>query len=466
MSKWQAIMGMPPRGQRTVISAVKPGRHQGWIDRLIAAALIWGIAQLMIVHQATAQVSSPPAVGTTGSAGVLSGTNWLVCRADSSTAWLTSSTGPGSEGVYDAIAACQSLGYATVAAFGGTCGTSCGYCGTPGLENYDGGGGPVTELSFTVQWQCAGTLASVDPTDTTKEETARFALDRARNLLRSQPDLTRLASGPQSPISVAISSSGDSIRMNLVTESSTWATLSGRFTNGTLSESQYIFGAIGQQWALSQGLTVGAMLQFDDSRLATNLSRIEGQGWLVGPYAVGKLASLPLYLEASLLWGRTDNTLTMSGAAPVDFGSDRSLATLKFSGVLPMGPATVYPSIAIAHTEDRQHGFIDAAGNTIDPQDVWLTEARYGANFSMPLPQADGRVLLTGGLFGVYGQSGGTGATTALTDALDGSSLSGNLGLDITLASGGKLSFGAYVDGIGASGEDTYGGSVRFSLKF
>lgn len=440
-----------------------------WIKHLIYAMLILSIAQLMTVYKVAAQVSSPPAIGTTGSAGVISGSNWQVCRADSNTAWVTSSTGVGTGGTYDTVAACQSLGYATVANFGGTCGTSCGYCGTPGQETYDGGGGSASSLSFTVHWQCAGALPSADPVDNTaveKEETARFALDRARNLLRSQPDLTRLTTGPQSPVSVAISSSGDAISMNLLTESSTWATLSGRFTDGSASESQYIFGAIGQQWELSEGLTVGAMLQFDSSRLDTNLSRVEGEGWLVGPYVVGKFASQPLFLEASLLWGRTDNTLTMSGAAPVDFDSARSLATLKFSGVLPAGSATVYPSIAVAHTADRQQGFIDAAGNSVEPQDVWLTEARYGATFSMPLPQADGRILLTGGLFGVYGQSGGSGTTTALTDAIDGSSLSGNLGLDITLASGGKLSFGAYVDGIGAAGEDTYGGSVQFTLKF
>lgn len=400
-----------------------------------------------------------PAVGTTGSAGVLSGNNWQVCRADANTAWVTS----GSGGAYDAIAACQSLGYATVTGFGGTCGDSCGYCGNAGAETYDGGGGSPSNLGFTVHWQCSGTFSNAGSVE---EEAARFALTRAANLLRSQPDLTRLVNGPQSPVSVSVSSSGDTVDLKLSTESSAWATLRASVGDGDASDSRYVFGAVGQHWALTEGLTVGAMLQYDDARTDTAASSVKGKGWLAGPYFVGKLSALPLYLEGSLLWGRSSNTLTMAGAAPVDFGSDRSLATLKFSGMVPMGRVTLYPSIAFAHTSDRQEGFLDAGGTPVAPQDVWLTEARYGASFSMPLPQSDGRITLTGGAFGVYTQSGGTGTTTALSDAFDGSSLSANLGLDVTLASGGKLTFGAFADGLGSTDATSYGGSVQFVYRF
>ena len=90
-----------------------------------------------------------PAVGTNGNAGVLSGNVWTVCRADANTAWVAS-TGSGQ---YNAVVACQSLGYSGVNAFGGNCGTVCGYCGSPN-ETYDGGGGPLPILAFTVHWRC------------------------------------------------------------------------------------------------------------------------------------------------------------------------------------------------------------------------------------------------------------------------------------------------------------------------
>jgi hypothetical protein len=91
-----------------------------------------------------------PAVGTTGTAGRISGDEWIVCRADASTAWLSADTG----GQYNPTVACQSVGYSSVDAWGGTWGYSCGYNNVPGNEYYDGGGGNATNLSYTVHWRC------------------------------------------------------------------------------------------------------------------------------------------------------------------------------------------------------------------------------------------------------------------------------------------------------------------------
>jgi len=92
----------------------------------------------------------PPAVGTTGNAGVNSGANWIVCRADAATAWVAANRG----GNYNPTTACNALGYRSVDAWGGTCGTVCGFCGMDGDETYDGAGGNATALTFTVHWRC------------------------------------------------------------------------------------------------------------------------------------------------------------------------------------------------------------------------------------------------------------------------------------------------------------------------
>lgn len=100
--------------------------------------------------EARAIASDIPAVGTTGGG---AGNPWIVCRADAATAFLSANSG----GNYDPTAICRSLGYTDYNAHGGTCGTVCGYCGTPGLERYDGAGGTGASgapLSFTVQWRC------------------------------------------------------------------------------------------------------------------------------------------------------------------------------------------------------------------------------------------------------------------------------------------------------------------------
>ncbi|MBN2566673.1 hypothetical protein JXB02_01140 [Candidatus Woesearchaeota archaeon] len=100
---------------------------------------------------------------------------WIVCRADESSAWVAAydsnmNIQPGDDysvgqpgGNYDTYAVCASLGYATVDAWGGTCGTVCGYCEAHygGYENYDFGSSP-SNLHSTVHWRCAQYVGPVD----------------------------------------------------------------------------------------------------------------------------------------------------------------------------------------------------------------------------------------------------------------------------------------------------------------
>lgn len=82
------------------------------------------------------------------------GSPYIVCRADTETAWVSANSG----GQYDALNICNSLGYTYLADWGGTCGTVCGYCGSGGLEHYDGTGYTNENfLSTTVTWLCSNT---------------------------------------------------------------------------------------------------------------------------------------------------------------------------------------------------------------------------------------------------------------------------------------------------------------------
>lgn len=92
-----------------------------------------------------------------------SGAPYVVCAADGSTAWL-SSTGYGGQYHYQYI--CQLQGYTGANLYGGTCGSTCGHCeqsttcSNPGTRTFDGSGlncgsdahGPI--LCQTVTWQC------------------------------------------------------------------------------------------------------------------------------------------------------------------------------------------------------------------------------------------------------------------------------------------------------------------------
>ena len=102
-------------------------------------------------------VSSPlalaiPHIGQSGTDSSYESSDWVVCRADQQTAWVSADSG----GEYDAVAVCQQLGYGGVDAWGGTCGSVCGYCGEQGNEHFDGAGGNSPDyLSRTVHWRCS-----------------------------------------------------------------------------------------------------------------------------------------------------------------------------------------------------------------------------------------------------------------------------------------------------------------------
>jgi cysteine-rich repeat protein len=95
------------------------------------------------------------------------GTNapWVVCSADDQEAWVSANT----MGQYHPLKICEDLGYDTVGAWGGNCGSVCGYCqqGTSCQNNgnkvlpsqWNGSGncgsdqlGPI--ICQTVSWTC------------------------------------------------------------------------------------------------------------------------------------------------------------------------------------------------------------------------------------------------------------------------------------------------------------------------
>ncbi len=104
----------------------------------------------------------PPAACDTGT-DPFTGDAWVVCDATQTSAWI--SAGP-EGGNYHAQAICEGLGYATVGAIGGNCGSPCSFCeagsscDATGLRAFNGGGdcgsdddGPV--LCTTVMWVCS-----------------------------------------------------------------------------------------------------------------------------------------------------------------------------------------------------------------------------------------------------------------------------------------------------------------------
>jgi cysteine-rich repeat protein len=89
----------------------------------------------------------------------VSGSAWVICDADASTAWISSAAGGG---LYHSDQICQSLGFSRVVQFGGNCNSVCGYCDavptscdSPGTRLFDGDNGcEFPQLCATVTWEC------------------------------------------------------------------------------------------------------------------------------------------------------------------------------------------------------------------------------------------------------------------------------------------------------------------------
>jgi hypothetical protein len=124
---------------RLTLDAVANDAGVNWIE----GAEVFGSGDLGTPGEPNAFV--PPVVGTHSRVGVLSGDDWTVCRADDQSAWLNADN----SGEYNALEACESVGYTQVTAWGGTFGNVCS------SESFDGAGGSdPTHIAFTVHWLC------------------------------------------------------------------------------------------------------------------------------------------------------------------------------------------------------------------------------------------------------------------------------------------------------------------------
>lgn len=144
--------------------------------------------------------AAPPAQCLAGNSPTTS-SPYVVCSADSTSAWISANN----DGTYYPLAICQALGYATVTAYGGTCGNVCGYCegstscSSHGSETFDGSGAPSLAslnsgggLAYTVHWKCGGNNpAAVPNADKTVVAIHKFISRRNDLIATNGPNMSR-----------------------------------------------------------------------------------------------------------------------------------------------------------------------------------------------------------------------------------------------------------------------------------
>ena len=136
---------------------------------------------------------------------------------------------------------------------------------------------------------------------------------------------------------------------------------------------------VGGEYKVTPALLLGLLAQFDWTDEEDDRTGIgtEGEGWMAGPYIVGKLAP-QVYFQARAAWGQSDNAVTPFGTYTDDFDTTRWLASALIEGRYRRGPWRISPMGSIIYFEDEQERYIDTLGNTITGQTVSLGRLTFG----------------------------------------------------------------------------------------
>ncbi|MHA3979377.1 Ig-like domain-containing protein [Halovulum sp. GXIMD14794] len=301
----------------------------------------------------------------------------------------------------------------------------------------------------------------------TSELIAAFMQTRGNNLVSNQPDLAGLLTGNGGGGFSGVITRGQTT-IDFVTDpgSPVWGVLRGALTEEGDTDSRYVLGVVGTHAEVRPDVLVGAMLQFDYALSREDEARIEGYGWMAGPYFVARHPSQPVIFDGRLLYGQTYNEAEPLGTYSDEFTTDRWLAQLAVTGEIEAGRWMVYPLFDVSYTTDAQRAYTDSLGNRIPAQDYRLASAELGADLRYQLSEVPGRSALIGGASGILAHSSGSGAAGVLEPSHDGFRMRLELGYERAWANGGRFAISSFTDGIGADGYQSYGMDARLELRF
>ncbi|GAB5432144.1 MAG: hypothetical protein EpisKO_15140 [Epibacterium sp.] len=304
----------------------------------------------------------------------------------------------------------------------------------------------------------------------TQKQIAGFLYNRANQLISNQPELIGFLSqnGIGSGTLDAYVTRGAG-NFNLASRGGlpVWFRLQGSWSEDDTTEARYAFGAVGGHLTLSDRLLVGAMLQFDHLHQDQGSRRVEGTGWMVGPYAVAQISDQALYVEGRVLYGQSSNKVAPFGTYEDSFDTTRVLAQLRVAGDIKKGDTIFTPYIDAAYANEEQDAYVDSLGNSIGAQKIHLRQASFGVGFATPLPiGAADQAVLTGGLAGVWSSTSGTAVADTVLPSYAGWRAKLDLGLRYAWENGSKVALSARYDGLGSAGYKDVGLSLDYSLKF
>ena len=278
-------------------------------------------------------------------------------------------------------------------------------------------------------------------TDAAHAAIRSFVAERQRQVAAHQPDLTAFLTGTGGGYATAQVSRGIG-QFDIATdpERPVWMRAAGSWSELDAISSDYFFGVIGMHRRISERALFGAMLQFDRISQENGSENVYGEGYLAGPYFVTQLGAQPLFLEGSLLYGKSWNEITLDESGTDDFTTDRRLAKLKVSGEIALDEARVSPFLSATHLREVQNPYLDGNGLTVVRTSYETTEVEYGFSLATPLPVRTGALDMSAQLSGIWSEE----STITHRGRM-------KLGFGYALPSGSTIRFSVENDGLGSA---------------
>jgi len=298
---------------------------------------------------------------------------------------------------------------------------------------------------------------------------ASFMQNLGANQISTIPNFLPLLTGNSAGAMDIQTSQGNS-EFNMATPDGlpVWVRLQGNWSKSDQAESTYFAGTAGAHYTINSDAIVGLMLEFDSQTQENDVFKVEGSGYMVGPYFVAKLPSKPIYVEASYLVGKAENTVS-GEFGPIefeeDFDTERALGSVRVAGDLAYGDYTMTPSIAASYLKSTQNAISFADADDTPEQSITTQDVALGLDVSRSLATQHGTMVLTGGLTAIFSATDGTGFAEDVKSNFEGERARIHFGTRYALDSGIILSAATSYDGIGADDYESIGVQLQMEMS-
>ncbi|RME95063.1 MAG: autotransporter domain-containing protein [Alphaproteobacteria bacterium] len=234
-------------------------------------------------------------------------------------------------------------------------------------------------------------------------------------------------------------------------------------------EGDYSIVYVGGEYRLRPTLLIGLLSQFDRIDETGGSPSMpfttSGEGWMVGPYAVGKLAP-DIYFQLRAAWGQSDNEINPVGAFVDSFDTTRWLVSGKIEGRYFRGPWRISPIAGLIYYEDEQESYTDSQGNFIAGQTISLGRLTFGPQLAYRQALGEGRHLE------VFAEPRGVWDFDFDNYIVNGAALGsdefrGRVDSGVIIGGPGGLRFqmSGFVDGLGSGDFEAYGVKGRLRIR-